>query len=117
MSLEVDLHNAIKPLCARVFPDVAPANTTTPYVTWQQIGGKAPTYLDGSLPNKRNAFVQVNVWAKTRLEATQLMLQIEEALCASTTLVARPQGALQAAFDDDTESRGAIQDFEIWATR
>lgn len=117
MSLETELYDALKALCPRVFPDVAPHDTATPYVTWQQVGGQAPTYLDGSLPDKRCAFVQVNVWATTRLEANALMLQIEQALCDSATLNVTPQSAMQAAFDETTETRGAMQDFEIWATR
>lgn len=117
MSLETELFDTLKVICPRVFPDVAPTNTTMPYITWQQIGGEAPTYLDGSLPDKRCAYIQINVWAKSRMESNSLMLQIEQALCDSSTLIARPQSAMQAAFDEDTESRGSMQDFVIWATR
>lgn len=117
MSLETALYAALHSICPRVYPDIAPADAVLPYVTWQQIGGEAPVYLDGALPDKRCAYVQINTWAATRAEANALMLQIEQALCAASTMVARPQSALQAAFDDDTEIRGAMQDFEIWAER
>ena len=117
MSLEESLHAELSPLCARVYPDFAPAGTALPYVTWQQFGGQAPTYLDGTLPDKRCAWVQINAWATTRAQANALMLAIEAALCGSATLIARPQGALMAAVSEDDGIRGAMQDFEVWADR
>ena len=117
MSLETALVAVLQPLCTRVYPDVAPADTPMPYVTWQQIGGPALMYLEGTLPSQRAAWVQINVWSDTRLQANQLMQDIEAALCAATTLTAKPQSALQAALDDAGLQRGAMQDFEIWAAR
>lgn len=117
MSLESDLVAALTAMCPRVFPDFAPVGTAMPYVTWQQIGGEPLTCLDGSLPDKRNAEVQVNVWALSRLEANTLLLQIEAALCASTAFAATPSSALRSSFTEDEGRRGAEQDFSIWATR
>ena len=117
MSLESDLYALIAPLCPRVYPDFAPAGTALPYVTWQQFGGPAPVFLDGSLPDRRGAWVQVSAWAATRADANALMLSIEAALCASSDLIARPQGALMAAVSEDDGIRGAMQDFQIWADR
>lgn len=117
MSLESDLVTLLKTLCPRVFPDVAPTDTQRPYITWQQIGGDAPVYVEGQVPNRRNALVQVNTWATTRAEANALALQIEAVLTAATGMQAQPQGALIAAHDEDTRLRGAQQDFSIWAAR
>lgn len=117
MSLETSLYTTLSPICPRVFPDIAPATTATPYVTWQQVGGSSMVYTEGTLPDKRNARIQINVWAKTRIEANALCMQIESTLCASPLFQAEPAGALLAAIDDDTDLRGAMQDFYVWADR
>lgn len=117
MSLESALVTLLQAQCPRVFPDVAPWDTARPYITYQQIGGPAPVYVEGALPAERAAWVQINCWADTRLAANTLMLQVEAALVAASSLTAKPQAALQAAHDDDTDRRGASQDFEIWASR
>jgi len=117
MSLETDLYAVLAAVCPRVFPDVAPAGTEEPYVTWQQIGGSAFAFTEGALPNKRNARVQVNVWAATRLECNNIAQQIEAALAASPLFAATPESALVAELDEFTDLRGAMQDFSIWADR
>lgn len=117
MTLETRMHAALVALCPRVFPDVAPFGTATPYVTWQQIGGQAPVYQEGALPDKLNALVQINTWATTRKQASELMRAIEAALVADATLNATPVGALVADVDDDSDLRGAIQDFSLWVPR
>lgn len=115
MSLETNLVTTLKTVCPRVYPDFAPTTTQQPYITYQQIGGDAPTYTEGALPNIRNARMQINVWSDTRSEAISLMLQIEAALVATKTAV--PESALSSAFDDDLTVRGCMQDFSIWADR
>lgn len=117
MSLETDLRSVLEQVCPRVFPDVAPAATPQPYVTWQQIGGAAFAFADGTLPSKRNARVQINVWSSTRLECNALALQIEAALATTTLFSAEPESALAANEDEFTDLRGAMQDFTIWADR
>lgn len=117
MSLEADVLAILKAACPRVFPDVAPVSTTLPFVTYQQVGGEALTYLERATPSKQNALVQVNVYAKTRPEANSLARQIEAAFTVATTVQATPAGALVALYDEDTEIRGTRQDFSIWADR
>lgn len=117
MSLETDLVAVLTGLCPRVFPDVAPYGTTQPYVTYQQIGGPALTYVEGVLPDKRAAQVQINVWDDRRMEANALALQIEAALAGSLLFQAQARSAFSASVDDDSDARGTLQDFEIWAPR
>jgi len=116
MSLESDLSALLLTVCPRVFPDVAPATTAKPFITWQQVGGDVIQPING-LPDKRNAMVQINCWAERRMDANALALAVEAALVAATALVARPMSALVATNDDDTGLRGAMQDFSIWAAR
>jgi hypothetical protein len=117
VTLEADLFAALQAQCPRTFPDVAPVNTPRPYVVWQQVGGPAPVYLEGALPNKVAAYVQITVWDDERKDANALMRSIEAALVASNTLQARPLGGLIGAIDDGNVLRGCHQDFEIWAAR
>ena len=70
MSLESDLYTVLSAVCPRTFPDFAPTSTVRPYVTYQQIGGAAVNYLGREIPNKRNARMQVNVWANSRASAS-----------------------------------------------
>lgn len=117
MSLETDLTTVLRTLCPRVFPDVAPFGTQQPYVTWQQIGGPALTYVEGALPDQRGALIQINVWDDRRMDANALALQIEAALVAAPQFQAQARSAFSASFDDDNDARGTLQDFEIWAPR
>lgn len=104
-------------MCIRVYPDLAPQGTARPYITWQQIGGGVIKPLANVLPDKRNAFIQINAWAETRLQANTISIDIETVLVQSTLFIARPQSALMAIFEEDTQLYGAMQDFSIWAVR
>ena len=115
--MESDLSTLLKTICPRVYPDLAPVGTVTPYVTWQAIGGESIRFGDGSAPDKRNTLMQINVWSKTRLEALTLIRQIEDALCASAAFVATPQGEPLSTYEPDTLLYGSIQRFGIWASR
>lgn len=116
MALEVDLNTLLKTLCPRVYPDVGPEPLPMrPYVTWQQAGGEAITFLDRTLPGKRNARVQINVWADTRLSANALAMQIEDALRLSQAFQAAPLAALIADYELELKLYGTIQDFSIFS--
>ena len=117
MTMEADLNTLLKTKCPRVFLDVAPSGTTLPYVTWQGLGGESAGFLDNTAADKRNTLMQINVWSKTRLEALTLIRQVEDALCASASFVATPQGEPLSTYEPDTLLYGCIQRFEIWATR
>lgn len=117
MSLESDLYTILAAQCARTYPDVAPVDTVRPYVTYQQIGGAAPQYVEAAVVPARNALMQINVWAATRASANALALAIEQALTEATTLQAKASAALIATHDEELDLYGTIQDFDIWASR
>lgn len=117
MSLESSLYTVLSGVCPRSFPDFAPTTTTRPYVTYQQIGGAVVNYLSREVPNKRNARMQINVWADTRASAVTTMNAIEDAVRASTLFQASPESAMTASFDADFPVYSARQDFTIWADR
>lgn len=112
--IESTMFAALSPLFSgRVFPDVAPTGTAKPYAVYQQVGGQVVDFLEGGAAIKRNARVQINVWAGTRVEANTLMRQVEDAL-QSSPYFAQTLGALVSRYDEDAECRGAQQDFSLW---
>lgn len=117
MSMESNLVALLKTLCPRVFPDVAPYETPTPYITFQHIGGTPLRHLDNTPGGVRHTMLQVNTWAATRAEALTLCRAIEEALCASTDFTAKPDSEPIGDVDGDTDRRGCLQDFSIWSGR
>lgn len=98
-----------------MFPDFAPQGTQTPYITYQAVGGEPIDMLDGTIPDKTNVRMQINVWSTSRIEASELGAQVE--------LTIRQQVALQptvltgrvATLDEETLYRGTMQDFNLFA--
>lgn len=116
MTIEASLKTSIGELCGgRAYADTAAATTPKPFVTFQQVGGRWMEFLEGGPAQKRNARIQVNVWAASRVEANALMRSIEDML-ASDPYFAIPQGSLIARYEDTTRTFGAQQDFSIWWT-
>lgn len=117
MSMETDLVALLKTLCARTYPDVAPAGTATPYVTWQAIGGDAMRYGDGTAPDRRAVLMQISVWSKTRQDSLTLVRQIDDAISASIVWQSEPMGEAVSTYEPDSQLYGSIQTFDIWAAR
>lgn len=116
--MEKDIFDTLKGFVGnRVFPDFAPVETPRPYITWQQVGGQVIKTLDNTTPNKKNAVVQVNIWADTRAAANPLALQVENALRTSSLFLAIPDAAFVGDYDPDIPVFGTRQDFSIWSTR
>lgn len=119
MTVEADIYSALSGLVGgRVFPDVAPLNTTRPYVTYQQIGGKPINYVENSAaPTLQHGFFQFNVWAASRAEAASLTKQLADTLRTSSAFTARPDSEPIAQHEPDLDLYGTIQDFSIWSAR
>lgn len=115
MTIETPIYQALRQLVdGRAYPDMAPAGVARPYIVYQQVGGDVVNFLDRTIPSKRNSRMQVCAWADTRIEASSLIEQAELALRAVTVLQAAPLGAPVATYDEETELRGARQDFSLW---
>lgn len=112
--IEATLVTALSAIVARVYPDIAETGTALPYVTYQQVGGTPVNYLAGVGSDKKNARIQINVWATTRIEAMTLIRQVEDAMVASP-LYGLIEGGAQARYDEETKTRGATQDFSFWS--
>lgn len=97
----------------RVFPDVAPMDTEKPFCIYQQVGGTVVNYLEAVPADKKNARMQITVWADTRGEAMKLIRAVEDIL-VQKPFCATPVLGAQSTWDDDTGMRGAMQDFSVW---
>lgn len=97
----------------RVFPDVAPMDTEKPFCIYQQVGGTVVDYLEAVPADRKNARMQITVWADTREEAMNLIRAVEDIL-VQKPFCATPVLGAQSTWDDDTGMRGAMQDFSIW---
>ena len=123
MSFETQLTTLLLTLCPRVFPDVAPVSTAKPYVTYQQIGGPRLRSMNKVAADKRQVFVQINVWSDSRLGANDLCRQIEEAMATATVFNATEDAEPIWTHDDINLSDapdglfGTVQDFTVIATR
>lgn len=102
----------------RVFPDVAPEKTATPYITYQAVGGAPVNFLSGGQPDKQSVRMQVNCWAGAgsgaRIEASELGAQVELAMRAAIELQVEVATGRVATFDETTGYRGTMQDFQIF---
>lgn len=118
MTVEADIYTALTGLVGgRVFPDVAPLNTTQPYITYQQIGGKPINYVENTAPTLQHGFFQFNVWAASRAEAASLTKQLTDTLRASSAFTASPESEPIAQHEPDLGLYGTIQDFSLWSAR
>jgi hypothetical protein len=118
MTVETDLYSALGSLVSnRVYPDIAPQGVAKPYITYQQVGGRAIAFLETAVVGRRNARIQVNVWHTSRLAANTLARSVEDALIVSTALRAVPLGSLVSTHEPDTGGLfGTRQDFSVWHT-
>jgi hypothetical protein len=116
VSIETDLVALLKAINTSAYPDFAPPGTATPYLTWQHLGGESMRYGDNTA-DSRYPLIQVNAWAKTRMEALALIRQVEDALCASAAFQATPQGDSLSTYEPDTSLYGSIQRFDVFGGR
>lgn len=118
MTIEASLVSALNGLVSnRVYPDVAPLGCSIPYITYQQVGGEAISFLEKAVPSIKNGRFQVNVWAASRAAANALALQIESALVTASTMQTKPSAAFVSTHDEETNYYGCLQQFSVWSTR
>jgi hypothetical protein len=117
MAIEEQVTACLKAVCVRTYPDVAPETVGKPYLVWQCLGGKPLRYLENTPADKRHTYLQVKSWALTRADATALIRQVEDALCASATFTATPEGEPLSDYESETKLYASIQRFSILSTR
>ena len=114
MSLEESLVAVLGPLVGgRVHPDVTPDNVVFPCIVFQQVGGNSRWYLERTLPDYKNARLQINVWSTRRTEANQIARMVEKAICESGFPQAEAFGAFTALYEEAIKKYGTRQDFGV----
>lgn len=96
-----------------IHADTAPMGVKYPFITYQQVGGQAVNFLDPTVPDKKHARIQINVWSKSRQESTTLIRQIED-LLRSPPANGYVEGASVSQYNFDAGLYGSRQDFSFW---
>lgn len=117
MTIEAALDALLKAQCPRAFTDFAPPGSPLPWVVYQFIGGPALRALSGAAADKRQSLVQIAAWTGSRLETHTLIRAIEDAMCAATAFIARPQAEPVDDADESLGYYGSVQDFMIISSR
>lgn len=114
MSLEGDLKTVLGAVVSdRVYPDTTPDRPTFPLIVWQQVGGDAVDFVPCVVASKSNARVQVWVWSKTRLEASDLAHQARLAMVEGA-LRATTLGAPVSDYNEALKIYGSRTDYSVW---
>jgi hypothetical protein len=118
MTIDTLLFDTLGPLVANAaYPDEAPESAPLPRIVHQQIGGDGLAYQEGTLPTTEGCRVQVAVWTASRLTATALAKQAEEAILAQPGWQAEPVGGRTSLKEPGELLYGSRQDFYIRAPR
>lgn len=112
--MEEKLTALLQALCPNVFVTVAPGGTPTPYVVWQQTGGRDMSTMEGE-QLMRHARIQISVWAQTPMQAAALRKQIENTLRSHAWPTFQPSAGHHMTYEADTKLHGAQQVWEAWA--
>lgn len=114
MSLETTLSTILGSLVGgRCYPDVSPDSATFPLIIYQQVGGQAVDFIECKVADKDNARVQVHVWAKTRLEASQIAHNARVAMVEGSAK-AITLGAAVSLYESAMKLYGSRHDFSVW---
>jgi hypothetical protein len=115
MTMKDQIYSALEALVAgRVYTGAPPKDVVAPYIKYQRVGGDPVNYTEGSIPDRKNARVQVNVWAASMAIADPLAVQAENILRQSTSLQVSVLTEVLDTYDEETTLRGTMQDFDIW---
>ncbi len=118
MSLGPKIVALLSPLVGgRVFPMVAPPNVLRPYITYQQFGGQALSFLDKTLPNKANGYIQINIWSETKAVTAALAFQVEALMIGATAFDCDAMSRPADDHEPDLNLYGSRQDFTVWDLR
>lgn len=118
MTVEADINSTLNSLVAgRVFPDFAPLGTVRPFITFEQTGGEALSYLDGSLPDKKHGRFEIGVYADTRSQCAAIALQVESAMAAATAFQSTAIHAPISDYASDVKIYSSTQNFSVFSTR
>ncbi|HRO20820.1 DUF3168 domain-containing protein [Alcaligenes phenolicus] len=100
----------------RCYPDITPSGADFPLIVYQAVGGESPEFLERRLPDCEHYRIQVHCWAKTRLQASSLALQVRQQIIehGMSFVSAKTLGQRIALYEEELKLYGTRQDFGIW---
>lgn len=102
----LSLYMPLRALIAqRIYPSVAPQETTFPYLTVQRLGVATPYHMGGASAT-HNTLVQIDCWALSAMQAQQVAAVVRQALDAY------PEPSDEPSMDD-LEIDGLFIDSEL----
>ena len=116
MTVEAALQAALSPL-ASTWPDFAPYGTARPFICYEQTGGGALSFIDGTLPDKKNGRFSIGVYADTRAQCAAIALQVESVLAAYPAFQASAIHAPISSYQAELKIYGSQQQFSIFSDR
>lgn len=84
-----------------------------PFVIWTLPGGIEQEYIDQTMPEMRNARIQINVVGPSSIECSRIIRQVRDALVNSAYTVG-VYGSPGGTYDQARNLRGRRQQFGIW---
>jgi hypothetical protein len=118
MTVESDLFGLIKGLVGnRCFPDFAPLGTVRPFITFEQVGGEALSFVDGSLPDKKHGRFEIGVYADSRASCAAVALQVEAAMAGATMFQSTAIHAPISDYASEVKIYSSTQNFRVFSTR
>lgn len=110
------LETAFAPVTGRVFPQVAPADTTPPYAVYGIVGAAPENTLNDGV-TMDNWRYQVDVYSGTYAEAQSLAKKVRDAMVAIALPVSVVFLSQVDVYEDAVMWHRAICDFSIWQPR
>ena len=118
MTVEADIYTALKGLVSdRCFPDFAPLGTVRPFITFEQTGGDALSFMERTLPSKKNGRFEIGVYADTRASCASIALAVEAAMAASTAYQSTAIHAPISDYQSELKIYSSTQNFSVFSDR
>ena len=118
MTVEADIFDTLKGLVSnRCFPDFAPLGTVRPFITYEQAGGEALSFIDGTLPDKKHGRFEIGVYADSRASCAAIALQVEAAMAAATAFQCTAINAPISDYASEVKIYSSTQNFSVFSNR
>ncbi len=88
-----------------------------PFITFEQAGGEALSFIDGTLPDKKHGRFEIGVYADSRAACAALALQVESAMAAATAFQSIAIHAPISDYAPDVKIYSSTQNFSVFSSR
>lgn len=101
---------------ARIYPDIAPPQTTRPFIVWQEVSLAKQNDMSGSVETGGldNYRVQVTCYAERGTASRELDILVRSAMQGASAFKSLHVDARSLPFEIDTKLFGMQSDFSVW---